>query len=406
MSTNRAVAYKGPGVVEVIDTAYPEFELKDGPGVNPANVGRKVPHGAILKTVSTNICGSDQHMVRGRTTAPEGLVLGHEITGEVVEVGPDVEFIKVGDIVSVPFNIACGRCRNCKEGKTGICLNVNPDRPGSAYGYVDMGGWVGGQAEFVLVPYADWNLLKFPDRDQALEKILDLTMLSDIFPTGFHGAYTAGVRPGSTVYIAGAGPVGLAAAVGAQLLGAAVVIVGDLNEERLAQARSFGAETVDVSKGDPKDQIEQILGVPEVDCAVDAVGFEARGHGSDSSHEAPATVLNSLMDLTAAGGALGIPGLYVTGDPGGIDEAAKVGSLSLRLGLGWAKSLSFTTGQCPVMKYNRQLMMAILHDKVQIAKAVKATPISLDDAPRGYEEFDQGAARKYVLNPNGYIKAA
>ncbi len=404
MSANRAVAYKGPGVVEVIDTDYPEFELKDGPGVNPANVGRKVPHGAILRTVATNICGSDQHMVRGRTTAPVGLVLGHEITGEVVETGPDVEFIEVGDIVSVPFNIACGRCRNCKEGKTGICLNVNPDRPGSAYGYVDMGGWVGGQAEYVLVPYADWNLLRFPDRDQALEKILDLTMLSDIFPTGFHGAYTAGVKPGSTVYIAGAGPVGLAAAVGAQLLGAAVVIVGDLNPDRLAQARSFGAETVDVSKGDPKDQIEQILGVPEVDCAVDAVGFEARGHGADASHEAPATVLNSLMDLTAAGGALGIPGLYVTGDPGGVDEAAKVGSLSLRLGLGWAKSLSFTTGQCPVMRYNRQLMMAILHDRVQIAKAGNATPILLEDAPQGYADFDKGAARKYVLNPNGYIK--
>jgi glutathione-independent formaldehyde dehydrogenase len=405
MAGNRAVAYKGPGVVEVIDTEYPAFELKDGPGVNPANVGRKVPHGAILRTVSTNICGSDQHMVRGRTTAPVDLVLGHEITGEVVEVGTDVEFIKVGDIVSVPFNIACGRCRNCKEGKTGICLNVNPDRPGSAYGYVDMGGWVGGQAEYVLVPYADWNLLKFPDRDQALEKILDLTMLSDIFPTGFHGALTAGVRPGSTVYVAGAGPVGLAAAAGAQLLGAAVVIVGDLNQDRLAQARSFGCETVDVSKGDPKDQIEQLLGVPEVDSGVDAVGFEARGHGADASHEAPATVLNSLMDLTAAGGALGIPGLYVTGDPGGIDEAAKTGSLSLRLGLGWAKSLSFTTGQCPVMRYNRQLMMAILHDKVQIAKAVNATPIGLDDAAQGYADFDKGAARKYVLNPNDYIQA-
>ncbi len=403
MSANRAVAYKGPGEVEVVDTDYPEFELKDGPGVNPANVGRKVPHGAILKTVSTNICGSDQHMVRGRTTAPPGLVLGHEITGEVVEVGPDVEFVKVGDIVSVPFNIACGRCRNCKEGKTGICLNVNPDRPGSAYGYVDMGGWVGGQAEYVLVPYADWNLLVFPDRDQALEKILDLTMLSDIFPTGFHGAYTAGVGPGSTVYIAGAGPVGLAAAVGAQLLGAAVVIVGDLNADRLARARSFGCETVDVSAGDPKDQIEQILGVPEVDSGVDAVGFEARGHGADASHEAPATVLNSLMELTAAGGALGIPGLYVTGDPGGIDEAAKVGSLSLRLGLGWAKSLSFTTGQCPVMRYNRRLMMAILHDKVAIADAVGATAIGLEDAPQGYADFDQGAAKKYVLNPHGYI---
>ncbi|WP_104180969.1 formaldehyde dehydrogenase, glutathione-independent [Arthrobacter sp. B0490] len=406
MSGNRAVAYKGPGKVEVIDIDYPTFELKDGPGVNPANVGRAVNHGVILKTVATNICGSDQHMVRGRTTAPSDLVLGHEITGEVVEVGRDVEFIKKGDICSVPFNIACGRCRNCKERKTGICLNVNPDRPGSAYGYVDMGGWVGGQAEYVLVPYADWNLLKFPDRDQALEKILDLTMLSDIFPTGFHGAVTAGVGVGSTVYIAGAGPVGLAAAASAQLLGAAVVVVGDLNEDRLAQARSFGCETVDVSKGDPRDQLEQLLGVPEVDCGVDAVGFEARGHGSGSATEAPATVLNSLMQVTAAGGALGIPGLYVTGDPGGIDEAAKVGSLSLSLGTGWAKSLSFTTGQCPVMKYNRGLMMAILHDRVHIAKAVNAKPIALDEAPRGYEEFDAGAATKYVLDPNGYLAKA
>jgi glutathione-independent formaldehyde dehydrogenase len=402
MTGNKAVAYKGPGKVELIDIDYPSFELKDGPGVNPANVGRSVRHGVILKTVATNICGSDQHMVRGRTTAPSDLVLGHEITGEVVEVGPDVEFIKVGDLCSVPFNIACGRCRNCKEGKTGICLNVNPDRPGSAYGYVDMGGWVGGQANYVLVPYADWNLLKFPDKDQAMEKILDLAMLSDIFPTGFHGAVSAGVGVGSTVYIAGAGPVGLAAATSAQLLGAAVVIVGDLNEERLAQARSFGCETVDLTKGGPAEQIEQILGVPEVDCGVDAVGFEARGHGS-GAQEAPATVLNSLMEITAAGGALGIPGLYVTGDPGGVDEAAKKGSLSLSLGTGWAKSLSFTTGQCPVMKYNRKLMMAILHDKVHIAENVNAKAIPLEDAPSGYAEFDAGAATKYVLNPNGYL---
>ncbi|BCW18304.1 formaldehyde dehydrogenase, glutathione-independent [Pseudarthrobacter enclensis] len=402
MTGNKAVAYKEPGKVEVIDVDYPTFELKDGPGVNPANVGRPVNHGVILKTVATNICGSDQHMVRGRTTAPPDLVLGHEITGEVVEVGRDVEFIKVGDICSVPFNIACGRCRNCKERKTGICLNVNPDRPGSAYGYVDMGGWVGGQANYVLVPYADWNLLKFPDKDQALAKMMDLTMLSDIFPTGFHGAVTAGVGVGSTVYVAGAGPVGLAAATSAHLLGAAVVIVGDMNADRLAQARTFGCETVDLTKGGPAEQIEQILGVPEVDCGVDAVGFEARGHGQGAS-EAPATVLNSLMEITAAGGALGIPGLYVTGDPGGIDEAAKKGALSLSLGTGWAKSLSFTTGQCPVMKYNRQLMMAILNDKVSIAKNVNAKAIPLEDAPKGYAEFDAGAATKYVLNPNGYL---
>ena len=260
--------------------------------------------------------------------------------------------------------------------------------------------------EYVLVPYADWNLLRFPDRDQALEKILDLAMLSDIFPTGFHGAVTAGVGVGSTVYIAGAGPVGLAAAAGAQLLGAAVVIVGDLNEDRLAQARSFGCETVNVGEGSVPDQLEQLLGVPEVDAAVDAVGFEARseGHGAHAK-EAPATVLNSLMGVTAAGGAIGIPGLYVTGDPGAVDDAAKVGSLSISLGTGWAKSLSFTTGQCPVMRYNRQLMMAILHDKVHIAAAVNAKAISLDDAPQGYAEFDAGAATKYVLNPNGYIAA-
>src|ERR687894_3269193 len=227
-----------------------------------------------------------------------------------------------------------------------------------------------------------------------MDKILDLTMLSDIFPTGFHGAYTAGVKSGSTVYVAGAGPVGLAAAYSALLLGAAVVFVGDLIPERLAQAKSFGCETIDISKGDPKDQIEQLLGVPEVDAAVDAVGFEARGHGSDADHEAPATVLNSIMTVTRAAGKIGIPGLYVTGDPGAVDDAAKEGSLSIRIGLGWAKSQSFTTGQCPVMKYHRNLMQMILNDRAHIAKAVNATVISLDEAPKGYEEFDSGVAEK------------
>lgn len=395
MASNRGVAYMGPGKVEVLSIDYPKLALGD----------RKCDHGVILKIVATNICGSDQHMVRGRTTAPTGLVLGHEITGEVIEAGRDVEFIKVGDICSVPFNIACGRCRNCKEGKTGICLNVNPARPGAAYGYVDMGGWVGGQAEYVMVPYADWNLLKFPDRDKALAKIKDLTLLSDIFPTGYHGAVTAGVKPGATVYVAGGGPVGLACAASCQLLGAAVVIVGDLIPERLAQARSFGCETIDVGKhANIAEQIEQILGVPEVDCGVDCVGFEARGHGSDAAVERPATVLNSLMDLTRAGGGLGIPGLYVTGDPGGVDDNAKIGMLGIRIGLGWAKSHHFHTGQCPVMSYNRNLMMAILHDKIQIAKAVNVSVIGLDEAPNGYMDFDKGAAKKFVIDPHGTVR--
>ena len=396
MARNRGVAYIEPGVVEVQNIDYPVLSLGE----------RKCDHGVILKIVTTNICGSDQHMVRGRTTAPEGLILGHEITGEIVEAGRDVEFVSVGDIVSVPFNIACGRCRNCKEGKTGICLNVNPARPGAAYGYVDMGGWVGGQAEYVMVPYADFNLLKLPERDVAMAKIKDLTLLSDIFPTGFHGAYSAGVGPGSIVYVAGGGPVGLACASSCHLLGAAVVIVGDMIPERLAQARSFGCETVDLTKDATlAEQIEQIIGEPEVDQAVDCVGFEARGHGKDAAVEQPATVLNSVMEVTRAGGGIGIPGLYVTGDPGGVDDNAKTGNLGIRIGLGWAKSHHFTTGQCPVMRYNRQLMQAILHDKIQIAKDTNVTMISLDESVQGYKDFDKGAARKYVIDPHGVVAA-
>jgi len=397
MSTNRGVIYIGPGKVEVQGIDYPKFVAPNG---------KEIDHGVILRIVSTNICGSDQHMVRGRTTAPAGLVLGHEITGEVIEKGRGVEFLEIGDLVSVPFNVACGRCRNCREQKTGICLNVNPARAGGAYGYVDMGGWVGGQAEYVMVPFADFNLLKFPDKNQALEKIRDLTCLSDILPTGYHGAVSAGVGPGTTVYVAGAGPVGLACAAACQLLGAAAVIVGDLNKDRLEQARSFGCETVDVSlQASIADQIDQILGAPEVDCAVDCVGFEARGHGAEAKNEAPATVLNSLMTLARAGGSIGIPGLYVTDDPGGVDQAAKTGSLSIRLGLGWAKSHAFYTGQTPVLKYNRQLMQAILHDKIQIAKAVNVTVVRLDDAPKGYVDFDKGTAKKFVLDPHSMLAA-
>jgi len=405
MPTNRGVAYIEPGKVEIQSIPYPKLRMPKSE-TDPFG-GKDAPHGVILKIVTTNICGSDQHMVRGRTTAPKGLILGHEITGEIIEKGSDVEMLSVGDLVTVPFNIACGRCRNCREGKTGICLTVNPARPGAAYGYVDMGGWVGGQAEYVMVPYADFNLLKFPDKAKAMAKIADLTLLSDIFPTGYHGCVQAGVGPGTTVYIAGAGPVGLAAAAGAQLLGAAVVIVGDMIPERLAQAKSFGCETVDLRKDATLgQQIERLLGEPLVDCAVDCVGFEAHGHGKNAGKEQPATVLNSLQELVRAGGSIGIPGLYVTGDPGAVDEAAKIGALSIRIGLGWAKSCSFHTGQCPVLRYNRQLMSAILHDKVHPAKATNVQMITLDQAPQGYKDFDKGAAKKFVIDPHNSTKQA
>lgn len=395
MSNNRGVVYLGPGKVEVQSIGDPKFAAPDG---------RRIEHAVILKVVTTNICGSDQHMVRGRTTAPAGLVLGHEITGEVIEKGADVEMLEIGDIVSVPFNVACGRCRTCKSQDTGVCLTVNPSRAGGAYGYVDMGGWIGGQAQYVMVPYADFNLLKFPDRDRAMEHIRDLTMLSDILPTGFHGALKAGVGVGSVVYVAGAGPVGLAAAASAQILGAAVVMIGDFNKDRLAHAAKVGFEAVDLSKSDRLgDLIADITGSNEVDSAIDAVGFEARGHAGG---EQPAIVLNQMMEITRAAGQIGIPGLYVTEDPGAVDSAAKQGSLSLRFGLGWAKAQSFHTGQTPVLKYNRQLMMAILHGRLPIADIVNAKVIPLEDAPQGYETFDHGAAQKFVLDPHGMVAKA
>ena len=405
MAGNRAVAYAGRdgSTVQTID--YPKLELQDGPGVNPANIGRKCPHGVILKVVSTNICGSDQHMVRGRTTAPVGLVLGHEITGEVDRGRARRRVHQGRRPVSVPFNIACGRCRNCKERKTGICLNVNPDRPGSAYGYVDMGGWVGGQAEYVMVPYADFNLLKFPDKDQAMAKIRDLTMLSDIFPTGYHGAYTAGVTTGSTVYVAGAGPVGLACAYSAQLLGAAVVIVGDMNAERLKQARSFGCETVDLTQdASIADQIEQILGEPEVDAAVDCVGFEARGHGARRGR-GPGDRAQRRHD--------GGPGWRGHRHPGPVRDRRPRRHRRRRqdrLAQGPARA---RLGQVALLRHR-----PVPGDEVQPRAddgdparqgadrdAVNATVIPLDQAPEGYRDFDQGAARKFVIDPHGLIPA-
>ena len=242
MGDNRGVVYIGTGKVEVRDIPDPRME-------DPR--GRRIDHGVILKVVSTNICGSDQHMVRGRTTAPSGMVLGHEITGEVIEKGSDVVMLAIGDLVSVPFNVACGRCRTCRHGDTGVCLTVNEGRAGGAYGYVDMGGWIGGQARYVMTPFADFNLLKFPDKALAMSRIRDLTMLTDILPTGFHGALTAGVGVGSTVYVAGAGPVGLATAASARLLGAAVVMIGDFNKERLAHAKKVGFEPIDLASHEP-----------------------------------------------------------------------------------------------------------------------------------------------------------
>ena len=397
MAGNRAVTYIAPRKLEVKSYDYPKL-------VGPK--GQKCDHGVILKLITTNICGSDLHIYRGRFPAPSGMILGHENTGEVVEVGSHVEFIKKGDIVSVPFNVACGKCRNCKNGHTDTCMNANDEVDCGAYGF-NLGGWQGGQADFMMVPWADFQLLSFPDKDQAMEKIRDLTLLSDILPTGFHGCFTAGVRPGSTVYIAGAGPVGRCAAASAQLLGAAVIIVGDNNKERLALVKNAGYETVDTSKPEPvADQIEAILGEREVDAGVDAVGWECHGYGPNAPED-PTAVLNTLFQVVRANGAMGIPGIYASGDPQARNEDEKRGKYPTAFGQAWIKSPHLTAGQCPVMHYHRELMMAILNDRMPYLTPLLNTQfISLDQAVEAYQEFDQGAPVKYVIDPHGSVPKA
>ena len=391
---NRAVLFDSPGTMKVETLDFPKLQMPDG---------RRAPHGVILKIVATNICGSDLHIFRGSFPVPQNLVMGHEMTGEVIEVGPDVEFLKEGDLVSVPFNVACGRCRNCKAQRTDVCETANPDVASAAYGF-NLGGFDGGQAEYLFVPYADFQLLRFPDRDQAMEKILDLAVLSDILPTAFHGLMEAGAKPGSTVYIAGAGPVGRCAAASARLLGASCIIVGDYDQDRLDLVRNNGCETIDLSLDVPlPDQIEAILGEPAVDCAADYVGSEAHGVGAASHQHQPAGAINSVIEATRAGGATGVVGVYGP-DPLAPTQAEREGVFPIDFGKAWIKSPRITAGMAPIQSYNRELMMAILWDRMPYLGAMlNPKVISLDEAPAAYQAFSDGSASKFIIDPHGMI---
>ncbi|PZQ74192.1 MAG: formaldehyde dehydrogenase, glutathione-independent [Variovorax paradoxus] len=394
---NRVVTYMGPRKLEIQNVEFPKLA---GPK------GRKCEHGVILKIVVTNICGSDQHIYRGRFPVPQGMVLGHEMTGEVIEVGRDVEFIKKGDLCSVPFNVSCGRCRNCMERHTDVCMNVNDEIDCGAYGF-NLGGWQGGQADYMMVPYADWNLLKFPDKDRAMAKIKDLAFLSDILPTGFHGCVAAGATWGSSVYIAGAGPVGRAAAAGARLLGASCIVVGDTDKQRLEVVKKAGYQTVDLASSTPlPDQIEAIYGKREVDCGVDCVGFEAHGHGPGAEDD-PAAVLNGLFEVVRAGGGMGIPGIYTAGDSEAKNETIRKGAYQLDFGKAWIKSPSLVAGQAPIKKYNRQLMEAILWDRMPyLGEVMNVEVVPLDKAVEAYRLFDEGSPKKYIIDPHNSLGQA
>lgn len=353
------------------------------------------PNDVIVRVTSTAICGSDLHMYEGRTAAAPGIVFGHENQGIIEEVGGGVTTLRKGDRVVMPFNVACGFCKNCQAGFTGFCLTVNPGFAGGAYGYVAMGPYTGGQAEYLRVPFADFNCLKLPP---GKEFEADFVLLADIFPTGYHGCELAGVRPGETVAVYGAGPVGLMAAYSALLRGASQVFAVDRVPERLAKAKQIGATPINFDEGDPVEQIKAQTGGEGTDKGVDAVGYQAvTKKGSD---EQPALVLNSLIQTVRPTGALGVPGLYVPSDPGGVDAQAKQGMLGIAFGKLFEKGLRLGTGQCNVKQYNRQLRDLIISGRARPSFVV-SHELPLTAAPDAYDKFDKriDGYTKVVLHP-------
>ena len=359
------------------------------------------PNDAIVRVTSSCICGSDLHMYEGRTAAEPGIVFGHENMGVIEEIGPGVKERKVGDRVVMPFNVACGFCKNCLGGFTGYCTTVNPGFAGGAYGYVAMGPWVGGQAESLQVPFAEFNALPLPVGE---ENEADYALLADIFPTGYHGAELAGVRPGESVSVFGAGPVGLMAAYSSVIRGAAEVYSVDHVQERLDAAESIGAIPINYDEADPVEQIKSMRGGDGTDKGIDAVGYQATKPGSSAAggeqDELPNIVLNQLIQVVNPTGSLGIPGLYVPSDPGGVDENAKQGALSLNFGKLFEKGLRLGTGQCNVKQYN-----AYLRDLIAAGRATPSFVVShevpLDDAPDAYDKFDKrvDGYTKVILHP-------
>jgi len=325
-------------------------------------------------------------------------VFGHENLGLIEEAGSGVTSLEPGDRVVMPFNVACGFCKNCLAGFTGFCLTVNPSGfAGGAYGYVAMGPYPGGQAEYLRVPYADFNCLPLP---AGTGHESDYALLADIFPTGYHGCELAGVSPGETVTVYGAGPVGLMAAYSALLRGASRVFVVDRVPERLAKAREIGAIAVDFSQSDPVRQIKDQTGGEGTDKGVDAVGYQASARGGD--REEPATVLNQLVQTVRPTGALGVPGLYVPSDPGGVDEHARHGLLLVAIGELFEKGLRVGTGQANVKRYNRQLRDMITDGRATPSFVVSHV-LPLEDAPVAYQKFDRrvDGYTKVILKPDG-----
>jgi glutathione-independent formaldehyde dehydrogenase len=382
----KALVYHGPKKVSVDNV--PDAKLEKLTDV-------------VIKLTTTNICGSDLHMYEGRTDVEKGKILGHENLGEVVEVGKAVDSIKKGDKVVLPFNIACGFCANCERGLTGFCLtcadqSVMPGMAGAAYGFAGMGPYSGGQAQYLRVPYADFNCLQLPE--DASEKETDYVMLSDIFPTGWHSTRLADLKPGESILIYGAGPVGLMAAMSAKIQGASQIFVVDGQPDRLALAEEMGATAIDTKNGGIGDQIRELTKGLGADCGAECIGYQCH---NNAGREVPNLVMNDLVDAVKATGTLGVVGVFVPKDPGAADKLAKKGEIAFDLGKFWFKGQKMGTGQCNVKAYNRRLRDLIHHDRAQPSMIV-SHELALEDAPEAYKHFDDRDRgwTKVVLHPN------
>jgi glutathione-independent formaldehyde dehydrogenase len=378
----KAVTYEGPREVKVAELADPRIER---------------PTDVLVRITSTNICGSDLHIYEGRAPLEQGMAIGHENLGEVIEVGDAVVKVKVGDMVCLPFNIACGFCRNCEKGLTGFCLSVNSEMPGGAYGYPNMGGYQGGQAELLRVPFGDFNCLKLPD--DAKEKEADYVMLADIWPTGWHATELAGLQPGESIVIVGAGPVGLMAALSARVKGAEQIMLVDRHPDRLRLAEEIGAIAIDDSKGGVIDAVMEHTRGEGAARGVEAVGWQAH---DPQGHEVPSSTMNELVATVRAGGKIGVVGVFVPEDPESPDELMKEGKVVFDIGNFFAKGLGMASGQANVKRYNREL-----RDLIHAGKASPSWVVShhlpLEEAPEAYAHFDarEDGWTKVVLHPNG-----
>ena len=376
----KACVYEGPRDIRVED-------------VEDAKIFR--PTDVLVKITRTNICGSDLHMYEGRTSLKPGMVIGHENMGRVVEVGDAVCRVKVGDWVCLPFNVSCGFCKNCERGFTSLCLTVNPGQAGGAFGYAEMGPFRGGQAELLTVPYGDFNCLRLPP--DAEERQNDYVMLSDIFPTGYHATELADVRPGETVVVYGAGPVGLMAAYSAMIRGASKVMLVDFHSDRLKLAEKIGAIPIDLRDGSAIEKVKEHTRGEGADKGCECVGYQAH---DPQGEEHPEMTMDNLIQSVRATGRLGVVGVFTPEDPGARDELAKKGKIPFDFGLLWSKGMTVGTGQCDVKRYNRQLRDLIAAGRARPSFIV-SHELPLHEAPEAYKHFDarDEGWTKVVLNP-------